>query len=235
MLGALFEAGGTLIDTSPMYGKAEGVVGDLLADAGRTAKPFVATKVWTRGREDGIAQMARSVGLLKAQPLDLMQVHNLLDWRLHLATLRDWKQAGRVRYLGVTHYHDGAHADLAAVMRSEPIDFVQFNYALDDRAAEKMLLPLAADRGIAVLINRPFGEGVLIRRLAQQPLPAFAAEIGCATWSELALKYLLAHEAVTCVIPATRQPQHMSANARAGTGALPDVTTRALILKAAGL
>jgi diketogulonate reductase-like aldo/keto reductase len=172
---------------------------------------------------------------LRTQRLDLMQIHNLLDWKIHLETLRDWKAKGTVRYIGITHYHDGAHRDLEAIMRSEQIDFVQFNYSLDDRAAENTLLPLAAERGIAVLINRPFGEGALLRRLAARPLPEFAAEIGCADWSELVLKYLASHEAVTCIIPATRQPAHMASNARAGVGPLPDAGMRQRILAAAGL
>lgn len=235
VLDALLGGGGTLIDSSPMYGKAEGVVGDLVAEAGLRERAFIATKVWTRGRAAGIAQMERSFALLKVTAIDLMQIHNLLDWRVHLATLRDWKARGRVRYLGITHYNAGAHADLAAIMRAEPIDFVQFNYALDDRAAETSLLPLAAERGIAVLINRPFGEGALLRRLARRPLPGFAAELGCASWAELALKYLVSHEAVSCVIPATRQPGHMAANARAGAGMMPDERMRRKILEAAGV
>ena len=234
VLEALFGGGGSLIDSSPMYGKSEGVVGDLLAERGARNRAFVATKVWTRGRQEGIAQMARSMDLLKTQPLDLMQIHNLLDWQTHLATLRDWKASGRVRYIGVTHYSTSAHADLAAVMRNEPLDFVQFNYALDDRAAEQTLLPLAAERGIAVLINRPFGEGALIRRLSHQLLPDFAGEIGCTSWAELALKYLIANEAVTCIIPATRQPGHMKSNARAGWRPLPDAEMRRRIVTAAG-
>ena len=166
--------------------------------------------------------MTRSIRLLKAESLDLIQVHNLLDWQIHLPTLRDWKEKGRIRYVGVTHYTSGAHDQLASIMRTEPIDFVQFNYALDDRAAEQNLLPLAAERGIAVLVNRPFGQGALIRRLSQRPVPDFASEIGCTTWAELALKYLLADSAVTCLIPATRQPGHMESNARSGADPLPN-------------
>ena len=179
--------------------------------------------------------MRRSMQLLKADPIDLIQVHNLVDCRTHLRTLRDWKANGRVRYLGITHYTAGAHADLAAVMRAEPIDFVQVNYAMDDRAAEKTLLPLAVERGIAVLINRPLGQGGLVRRLARLPLPAFAADLGCSSWAEIALKYLIANEAVTCVIPATGNPAHMLSNARAGSGVLPDAEMRKRILAAAGI
>ncbi|WP_088346527.1 MULTISPECIES: aldo/keto reductase [Rhodomicrobium] len=235
VLAALFAAGGSVIDSSPMYGKAERVAGDLLAEEGMRERAFVATKVWTRGREAGIAEMERSFALLKVSTIDLMQIHNLLDWRTHLATLRGWKAEGRVRYLGITHYTAGAHADLAAIMRSEPIDFVQFNYALDDRAAETSLLPLAAERGIAVLINRPLGQGNLLRRLARKPLPDVAAELGAASWAELALKYLISNEAVTCLIPATSKPEHMAMNARAGAGPLPDAEMRRQILAAAGV
>jgi aryl-alcohol dehydrogenase-like predicted oxidoreductase len=235
VLTAMFAAGGTLIDSSPMYGKSEGVVGDLMAARDGDDKPFMATKVWTRGRDAGIAQMEQSARLMRADPLDLIQIHNLLDWQTHLKTLRAWKQQGRVRYIGITHYHDGAHADLAAVMRAEPLDFVQFNYALDDRAAERTLLPLAAERGIAVLINRPLGQGALLRKLSGVKLPGFAAELGCASWSELALKYLLANAAVTCIIPATRQPAHMASNCAAGTGVLPDAAMCREIVKAAGV
>ena len=228
----LLDGGGTVVDSSPMYGHAEAVVGDLLQELGTPA--FVATKVWTEGREAGVAQMTRSAHLLR-RPLDLVQVHNLLDWRTHLATLRGWKAEGRVRYLGITHFKAAAHAELEAVMRSEPVDFVQVNYALNSRAAEGSLLPLAAARGIAVLVNRPFGMGALTRRLLRYPLPDFAAELGCATWAELALKYILAHPAVTCVIPGTRQPEHMAANIRAGSGPLPDAGMRRRILDAAGV
>jgi diketogulonate reductase-like aldo/keto reductase len=235
VLRTLFDNGGSLIDSSPMYGKAEAAIGDLLDDTGTRAKAFTATKVWTRGREAGIAQMTRSMRLLKADSLDLIQVHNLLDWQIHLPTLHDWKERGRIRYVGVTHYTTGAHDQLASIMRTEPIDFVQFNYALDDRAAERSLLPLAAERGIAVLVNRPFGEGALIRRLSLRPVPDFASEIGCTTWAELALKYLLADSAVTCLIPATRQPGHMESNARSGADPLPNAQMRRRILAAAGL
>ena len=235
VLRTLFEAGGAMIDSSPMYGHAEGVVGELVEELDARDRAFVATKVWTQGREAGIAQMTRSLEQLRALPLDLVQVHNLLDWRTHLATLREWKESGRVRYIGITHYKTNVHADLEAVMRAEPIDFVQVNYALNNREAEKTLLPLAAERGIAVLVNRPFGKGTLLRRLSHGPLPALAAELDCTSWSELALKYILANQAVTCVIPGTGQPGHMAANARAGAGRLPDPALCRRILAAAGL
>lgn len=235
VLRTLFDAGGAMIDSSPMYGRSEAVVGELVGELDARPRAFIATKVWTQGREAGIAQMTRSLDLLKASPLDLVQVHNLLDWRTHLTTLRDWKERGQVRYIGITHYKTDVHADLEAVMRSEPIDFVQVNYALNNRAAENSLLPLAAERGIAVLVNRPFGKGTLLRRLAGRPLPAVAAELDCASWAELALKYIIANQAVTCVIPGTGQPGHMAANIRAGSGRLPDADLQGRILAAAGL
>jgi aryl-alcohol dehydrogenase-like predicted oxidoreductase len=169
VLGRLIDAGGAVIDSSPMYGRAESTVGDLLATLGERARTFIATKVWTEGRAAGVEQLMRSLQLLQVQQLDLVQIHNLVDWKVQLGTLREWQAAGRLRYVGITHYHRDAHAELAAIMRSEPLDFVQFNYALDDRAAEQLLLPLAAERGIAVLINRPFGEGATLRRLARTP------------------------------------------------------------------
>lgn len=221
VLTALLTAGGSVVDSSPMYGSAEEVAGELLERSGTRTKAFVATKVWTSGREAGIAQMERSMALLRTPHIDLMQVHNLLDWRTHLATLREWKARGRISYLGVTHYQDTAHAELEAVMRAEALDFVQFNYSITDRAAEQRLLPLAAQRGIAVLVNLPFGGGQLLARLRRQPLPAWAAEIGCASWNQLLLKFVLSQPAVTCVIPGTSTPQHMRDNAAAGTGELP--------------
>ena len=226
VLRILFEAGGSVIDSSPMYGAAEGVVGDLLRDMKARNKAFVATKVWTQGRAAGIAQMERSMQLMAADPIDLMQIHNLLDWRTHLATLRAWKAEGRIRYLGVTHYTAGAYPELEAVMRAEKLDFVQLNYALDDRQAEQRLLPLAAERGIAILVNQPFGGGGLIRRLGSRPLPAWAGEIGCASWAQILLKFVLGHPAVTCVIPGTGRPEHMTDNVRAGFGVYPDEAMR---------
>ncbi|MCC7275105.1 MAG: aldo/keto reductase [Alphaproteobacteria bacterium] len=227
VLDALFAAGGSVIDSSPMYGASEGVVGDLLAAAGSRDRAFLATKVWTSGREAGISQMRRSAELLRAPRIDLMQVHNLVDWRAHLATLAGWKADGRVRYVGVTHYTPGAHDALEAVMRAERLDFVQINYALDDRAAEDRLLPLAADRGIAVLVNQPFGGGGLLRRLRGRPLPGWAGEAGCASWAQVLLKFVLGHPAVTCAIPGTSRPEHMRDNAGAGFGPMPDAEMRA--------
>jgi diketogulonate reductase-like aldo/keto reductase len=232
VLQALLDAGGRVIDSSPMYGSSEEVTGDLLAALGGHDRAFLATKVWTTGREAGIAQMERSMRLLRDDRIELLQVHNLQDWQTHLDTLRGWKRDGRIRYLGVTHYRADAHDELIAVMRREPLDFVQVNYSIDDRAAEKVLLPLASARGIAVLVNLPFGGGGLLRRLASRPLPAWAAEIECGTWAQALLKFILSHPAVTCVIPGTSRPAHMRDNAGAGRGDLPDEALRERMARA---
>jgi len=222
VLKLLFEAGGSAIDTSPMYGSAEAVIGDLLSAAGMRPKAFIATKVWTTGRDNGVAQMRNSLRLLRTDRIDLMQIHNLVDWRAHLPTLKAWKAEGRIRYLGITHYTPSAHDELESVMRAEKWDFVQLNYALDDRAVERRLLPLAEERGIAVIVNQPFGGGGLLRKLAARKLPDWAGEIGAASWAQLLLKFVLAHPAVTCVIPGTGKPEHMKDNLQAGFGAYPD-------------
>ena len=230
VLEALFAAGGTVIDSSPMYGRAERTTGELLAARNPRPQAFLATKVWTSGRDPGIAQMEESFRLLKTDRIDLMQIHNLVDWRTHLPTLRRWKEDGRFRYIGITHYTASAYAAVEAVMGAEPLDFLQINYALDDRAAEERLLPLARERGIAVICNRPFGGGGLLRRLHGRPLPGWAADVGAASWAQLALKYVLAHPAVTCAIPGTGNPRYMSENADAGSGpALTEAQRRALI------
>lgn len=218
--------GGRVIDSSPMYGAAEAVVGELRSEPGVPDALFLATKVWTSGRQAGVAQMERSLQRLRARRLDLMQIHNLLDWRVHLATLREWKQAGRVRYLGVTHYTASAYDELERVLRAEPLDFVQVNYSPGERDAERRILPLARERGVAVLVNRPFAEGDLFRRVRGRPLPPWAADFGCESWAQLFLKWVLAHPAVTCVIPATSRPEHLVDNMKAGVGRLPDAATR---------
>ncbi|CAN5248184.1 aldo/keto reductase [soil metagenome] len=218
---ALLDAGGKVFDSSPMYGRAEAVTGELLAANGRRAEAFLATKVWTTGREEGVRQMETSMRLLRTERIDLMQVHNLLDWRTQLATMRRWKAEGRLRYLGVSHYTPSAYAEVESVLRSEKLDFLQINYALDDREAERRLLPLAADRGVAVIVNRPFGGGTLLRSVLAKPLPSWAAEIGCASWPQILLKFILGQPAVTCVIPGTRRKEHMLDNAGAGVGSVP--------------
>jgi diketogulonate reductase-like aldo/keto reductase len=223
VLDALFAAGGRLIDSSPMYGRAEAVTGELLlAAAKQRDTAFLATKVWTSGREAGIAQMEQSFQRLRTERIDLMQVHNLVDWRTHLETLRGWKEQRRVRYLGITHYTASAYPEVEAILRAEKIDFLQINYSLDAREAEQRLLPLAAERSVAVIANMPFGGGGLMRRLRGKPLPGWAAEIGCASWAQLLLKFVLSHPAVTCTIPGTSRPEHMADNAAAGAGGFPD-------------
>ncbi|MFE1602254.1 aldo/keto reductase [Methylobacterium sp. ID0610] len=222
----LLDGGGRVIDSSPMYGRAEGVVGDLLAGSGARPRAFLATKVWTSGRAAGLAQMRQSFARLRTDRVDLMQIHNLVDWRTHLPALRAWKQEGRIRYLGISHYTESAFDAVEAVLRAERLDFLQINYALDDRAAEARLLPLAAERGVAVLVNRPFGGGGLLRRLKDRPLPDYAAALGCGSWAEILLKFVLSHPAVTCAIPGTGRPEHMAANLRAATGPLPDADLR---------
>ena len=219
---ALFAAGGTVIDSSPMYGRSEETTGELLAASGQRDKAFLATKVWTSGREAGIAQMEQSFARLRTQRMDLMQVHNLVDWRIHLATLRGWKDKGRVRYIGITHYTASAYGEVEAVLKAEKLDFLQINYSLDARTAGERLLPLAAERGVAVIVNMPFGGGGLLRRLRDRPLPPWAAEIGCTSWAQVLLKFVLSHPAVTCVIPGTSRAEHMADNAAAGSGTFPD-------------
>jgi len=222
VLDALFAAGGSVIDSSPMYGRSEETTGELLAASNQHAKAFLATKVWTSGREAGIAQMEQSFTRLRTQRMDLMQVHNLVDWRTHLATLRGWKDQGRVRYIGITHYTASAYGEVESVLRAQKLDFLQINYSLDARDAEKRLLPLAAERGVAVIVNMPFGGGGLLRRLRDKPLPDWAAEIGCTSWAQVLIKFVLSHPAVTCTIPGTSRAEHMADNAAAGAGAIPD-------------
>ncbi len=227
VLRELFTAGGRVIDSSPMYGTSEEVAGDLLGALEAHDRAFVATKVWTDGREAGIAQMHESMRKLRDTRIELMQIHNLVDWRVHLGTLRAWKAEGRIQHLGVTHYRADAHDELEAVIRSEAIDSVQLNYSIDDRSAESRLLPLAADRGVAVFVNLPFGGGGLLKRLQGKPLPGWAGEIGCRTWAQVLLKFVISHPAVTCAIPGTSRPEHMRENAAAGTGVMPDAALRA--------
>jgi aryl-alcohol dehydrogenase-like predicted oxidoreductase len=234
VIRVLFEAGGSVIDSSPMYGRSEGVTGDLLAAAGSRDKAFVATKVWTTGRTAGIAQMEQSLKLLRTDRIDLMQIHNMLDWQTHLPTLQAWKKEGRIRLLGITHYTEGAHGALEAVLRRGGFDFVQVDYAIDDRGVESRLLKFAADNGIAVLINRPFGGGDLMRRLAGRKLPGWARDIGCTSWAQILLKFVLANPAVTTVIPGTSKPDHMRDNIQAGLGDYPDAALRQKMIAEVG-
>jgi diketogulonate reductase-like aldo/keto reductase len=216
----------SMMDTSPMYGSAETVVGDLAAALGVRDRLFFATKVWTDGREQGIAQMQQSMRRLRTDMLDLIQVHNLVDTQTHLKTLRAWKEQGRVRYLGITHYHAGAHDRLMRVMQREPLDFVQVNYSLVEPEAQQRLLPLAREKGIAIIANRPFARGQLFRKTKGKPLPPWAAELGIATWAQFFLKFVVSHPAVTVAIPGTSKRKHMLDNQQAGRGMLLDEQTR---------
>lgn len=226
VLRLFVQQGGTLVDSSPMYGPSESVVGDLAVELGLIGKLFMATKVWTSGRDAGIRQMEESLRRMKVERMDLMQIHNLLDWKTHLATLKQWKVAGRIRYIGITHYHSGAYADLERLMKSKEFEFVQFNYSIAEREAEERILPLAHELGIAVIVNRPFAQASLFSHVRGKDMPAWAAEFDCKSWGQFFLKYILSHPAVTCVIPATGKPQHLTDNMGAGTGKLPDEATR---------
>ena len=225
-LKAFVDLGGRVVDSSPMYGSSESVTGEIAAALGVRPELFVATKVWTSGGQAGIRQMEDSMRKLRVERLDLMQVHNLVDAPTHLATLRDWKKTGRVRYLGVTHYHAGAHADLEKIIAPGDIDFVQVNYSLAEPEADRRLLAAAADSRTAVIVNRPFAEGAMFRRVRDKPLPAWAGEIGCASWAQFFLKWILGHPAVSCAIPGTRNPRHVADNLGAASGPLPDEATR---------
>jgi aryl-alcohol dehydrogenase-like predicted oxidoreductase len=226
VLRQLAALGGSVVDSSPMYGESERVVGDLSAELGIRDRLFLATKVWTSGRESGIRQMEESFRLMRTKRMDLMQVHNLLDLGTHLKTLREWKAAGKIRYLGITHYHSGAYAELERLIKTKEYDFVQFNYSMDEREAEARLLPLCADSGTAVLVNRPFSQAGLFGKVRGRPLPPWAKDFDCASWAQFFLKYILAHPAVTCVIPGTRRVAHLKDNLQAGAGRLPDAAMR---------
>ena len=220
------ERGGRVVDSSPMYGRSEEVLGALAARRGLTDRLFLATKVWTRGREAGVRQMEESGRLLGRKRLDLLQVHNLLDVDAHLATLRAWKEAGKVRYIGVTHYTASAYPDVERILLREKLDFLQVNYSLAEREAEARILPLAREKGVAVLVNRPFGGGEALRRVLARPLPAWAAEFDCASWPQFFLKWILANPAVTCAIPATGKRAHLDDDLDAALGRLPDEKLR---------
>ena len=216
------QGGGRVVDSSPMYGRAESVAGDIVAAAGQLPRPFLATKVWTTGKSQGEAQMRESMRRLRTDRIDLMQVHNLLDWETHLPVLRAWKEQGRIRYLGITHYSPSSFPLLEKLMATEKVDFVQLPYSISSREAEKRLLPAAADAGVAVLVMRPFEEGALFSAVRGKALPPWAAEIGAASWAQVFLKFVFSHPAVTSAIPATRRPDHMADNLAAGTGPFPD-------------
>jgi len=220
------QAGGKLIDSSPMYGAAESVAGDLVAGLGLRDRLFVATKVWTRGREEGIREMESSFRRMKVKQMDLMQVHNLLDVDVHTKTLLDWKANNKIRYLGITHYTASAHGEVERQLNKEKYDFLQINYSLAERDSEKRLLKICSDKNIAVIANRPFAEGAMFRRVRGKPLPPWAAEIGVASWAQYFLKWIVGHPAVTCAIPGTGKPEHIADNVAAGFGAPPDEAMR---------
>jgi diketogulonate reductase-like aldo/keto reductase len=227
VLDIMVQRGARVIDSSPMYGRSEQVVGDLTNEPGLNADLFFyATKVWTTGRQAGIGQMDDSLRKMRRRTMDLLQIHNLVDWTTHIATLRDWKAAGRIRYIGITHYTDAAHEKLEQIIRSEPIDFVQCNFSIADRHAERSLLPTARDRGVAVLINEPFQQGKLFAAVRDRKLPEWAADYGIRSWAQYFLKYILSHPAVTCVIPGTSNPKHLVDNLDAALGQMPDEKTR---------
>jgi diketogulonate reductase-like aldo/keto reductase len=226
VLQKMIELGSKVIDSSPMYGNSEGVVGDLSNEAAVNDKLFIATKVWTSGEQQGIQQMNESFRLLRRKKIDLMQVHNLVDWQTHLKTLRKWKDEGKVRYIGLTHYTDSSHATLAGIITNNPVDFIQINYNLLDFDAEKELFPMAMERKVAVIVNRPFEEGALFQRVKGKELPAWAADFDCKSWAQFFLKFILSHPAVTVAIPGTSKVTHLIDNLTAAKGRLPDAKQR---------
>lgn len=246
VLQTLVAQGGRVLDSSPMYGSAEDVVGELQTQLGLRPRLFLATKVWTSGRDAGIRQMQASLRRMRLAPapgdaaaavdsgrdcLDLMQIHNLVDVHTHTATLQEWKRQGTVRYIGITHYHAGAHDELARLIATRQYDFVQLNYSIVEREAEQRLLPLAQQLGVAVIANRPFAQAGLFSRVRGKPLPDWTSEFDCASWGQFFLKYILSHPAITCTIPATHNPAHMLNNALAGYGRYPDQAMRTRMVR----
>ncbi len=231
VMQAFFDNDGQLIDSSPMYGSAEAVTGALLKQVNNKQNLFTATKVWTNGKRAGIEQMERSRQRLGVEQIDLMQIHNLVDWPTHIDTLIDWKAEGRIRYIGITTSHGRSHDELEEILQRLPLDFVQFSYNILNRVAEQRLLPIAREKGIATLINRPYQRGSLFRQVKGQPLPTWAADFDCASWGQFFLKFIAAHPAVTCIIPATSKLKHMVDNMAAGYGRLPDAATRQRMIR----
>ncbi len=225
------QLGGQVVDTSPMYGRAEEVIGELVEELKLRESLFVATKVWTTGKQEGIDSMERSLTRLRTKKIDLLQVHNLVDLDTQLATARVWKEEGKVRYVGITHYVESSLPAVEKALQREKLDFLQINYSIAEREAEKRVLSLARERGIATLINRPFARGDLFSRLRAKPLPEWAAEFDCTSWAQFLLKWILANEAVTCAIPATSDPKHLEDNMQGGMGRLPDARMRERMLR----
>lgn len=226
VLKVLVQNGGSLVDSSPMYGSSEKVVGDLVDELDFKSSIFTATKVWTSGKQNGIDQMKKSIDLMRSNPMDLMQIHNLQDWKTHIKTLYDWKEQGLVKHIGITHYLNSSHDTLEKIIKAENIDFVQLNYSINERNAEKSLLDTARDNQVAVLTNRPYDGGNLFRVTKGMTLPAWSSEFDCKSWGQFFLKYLLSHPSVTCVIPGTSKAHHMLDNMGAGLGSLPSLAQR---------
>ena len=231
VMQAFFVNVGQLIDSSPMYGSAEAVTGTLIKQINNKQNIFTATKVWTNGKREGIDQMERSMQRLGVAQIDLMQIHNLRDWRTHIDTLVDWKARGKIRYIGITTSHGRYHEELEDILQQLPLDFVQFSYNILNRIVEQRLLPIAQEKGIATLINRPYQRGSLFHRVKDKPLPAWASEFDCASWGQFFLKFIASHPAVTCIIPATSKLKHMVDNMAAGYGRLPDEATRQRMIR----
>ncbi|GGB86043.1 aldo/keto reductase [Dyadobacter sediminis] len=231
VLQEMEKLGGKMIDSSPMYGRSEQVIGDLSTELKLNDRFFMATKVWTTGKQEGITQMNDSLRKMGRKKMDLMQVHNLQDWQTHLKTLKDWKEEGKIRYIGVTHYTDSAHARLEQIVKTAGIDFVQFNYSIRSRNAEKSLLSAAKDSGVAVIVNEPFDQGALFRAVKGKQLPDWAKEYDISSWAQYFLKYLLSNQAVTCIIPGTSDVKHLTDNLGAGLGKLPDENGRKKMLE----
>ena len=226
VLKAFSAAGGRVVDSSPMYGAAESVVGALAAELGLRDKLFMATKVWTRGRDQGIRQMEESFRRMRVERMDLMQVHNLADVETHTRTLKEMKEKKRIRYMGITHYAASAYGEIERLLQTRQYDFLQINYSLGEREAEKRLLPLARDLKVAVIANRPFQEGALFSHVKGKPLPSWAAELGIRSWAQYFLKWIVSHPALTCAIPGTGRPEHIRDNVAAGFDRLPDASAR---------
>lgn len=226
LMQAFFDMGGQLVDSSPMYGNSETIIGELVNQVTSKEGYFAATKVWTRGKERGINQMTSSMQKMDVEVMDLMQIHNLRDWETHLETLNEWKQQGKIRYTGITTSGGRSHRELEEILKTQDFDFVQFSYSLKNRRAEQALFPIARERGIATLINEPYDSGSLFRSVRNKPLPDWAAEFDCASWGQFFLKFIGSHPDVTCIIPATSKVSHMADNMAAGFGRLPDPEMR---------
>lgn len=226
VLTEMHKLGGSVVDSSPMYGSSEKVVGDLTTGSGLSDKFFYATKVWTSGKEAGIKQMEQSFKLMQREQMDLMQIHNLVDWKTHVKTLKEWKEKGKIRYWGITHYTDASHSSLEKVIQQEKPDFVQFNYAIRERNAERSLFDTIRKNGTAAIINQPYESGSLFRITRGKELPKWCKDYDINSWGQFFLKFILSNELVTCVIPGTSKPKHVIDNMMAGYGKMPDTKTR---------